>query len=168
MLNILENFELRGRERFAAQNMHLIAEAMRRAYCDRARHLGDPDFVAIPVHLTDKSYAAELSHAIDLAAATPSASLAPDLPLADESPNTTHFSVIDGDGMAVANTYTLEASWGSRIVVRGAGFLLNNEMGDFNWLPDVTDRTGRIGTEPNQIAPHKRMLSSQATTASCW
>jgi gamma-glutamyltranspeptidase/glutathione hydrolase len=102
-----------------------------------------------------------VARTIDPNRATPSESLAPELAIRDESPNTTHFSVIDREGMAVSNTYTLEASYGSRIVVRGAGFLLNNEMGDFNWHPGHTDRKGRIGTPANLIAPGKRMLSSQ-------
>jgi gamma-glutamyltranspeptidase/glutathione hydrolase len=111
-----------------------------------------------------KDYARELARTIDLARATPSEQLAPEIHLAEESESTTHFSVVDGDGMAVANTYTLEHSYGSRVVVRGAGFLLNNEMSDFNWRPGHTDRQGRIGTAANQIAPGKRMLSSQTPT----
>src|SRR5262249_3346966 len=87
-----------------------------------------------------------------------------DLVLAPEGDSTTHFSVIDADGMAVSNTYTLERSYGSRIMVQGAGFLLNNEMMDFNWFPGQTTRAGQIGTTPNQIAPGKRMLSSQTPT----
>ena len=87
-----------------------------------------------------------------------------EIPLAAESPHTTHFSIVDEQGMAVANTYTLEQEFGSRIVVRGAGFLLNNEMGDFNWGPGLTDRQGHIGTAANQIAPGKRMLSSATPT----
>jgi gamma-glutamyltranspeptidase/glutathione hydrolase len=161
MLNILENYDLRRQGRWSPQTVHLMIEAMRRAYSDRARHLGDPDFTSIPAHLTSKEYARELARQIDLKRATPSASLAGEIPLADERPNTTHFSVIDQHGMAVANTYTLEQSYGSRVVVRGAGFLLNNEMGDFNWKPGHTDRQGAIGTPPNVIAPGKRMLSSQ-------
>lgn len=160
-LQILEPFDLRSQDRFSARNLHLITEALRRAFCDRARYLGDPDFVAIPPHLTSKSHAASVARTIDVGRATPSEDLAPDIPLVGESSHTTHFSVIDRDGMAVSNTYTLEESWGSWVVVRGAGFVLNNEMGDFNWLPGVTDREGRIGTPANQIAPGKRMLSSQ-------
>jgi gamma-glutamyltranspeptidase/glutathione hydrolase len=164
MLNILENFELRKHGRWSPQTLHLMIEAMRRAYCDRARHLGDPGFTKIPAHLTSKDYAKKLARAIDLKRATPSADLARDVPLAPEGDSTTHFSVIDKDGMAVANTYTLERSYGSRVVVKGAGFVLNNEMMDFNWRPGVTDRQGTIGTPPNQIAPGKRMLSSQTPT----
>ncbi len=164
MLNILEAFDLRKHERFAPETLHLMTEAMRRAYCDRARYLGDPDFVKIPAHLTTKEYARELAAGIACDKATKSEELAKELPLAAEGEDTTHFSVIDKDGMAVANTYTLENSYGSRVVVRGAGFLLNNEMTDFNRRPGITDRKGTIGTEPNQIAPGKRMLSSQTPT----
>jgi gamma-glutamyltranspeptidase/glutathione hydrolase len=164
MLNILENFELRRHERWSAETLHLMVESMRRAFYDRARYLGDTDFVRIPAHLTSKEYARELARGIDLHKATRSEDLAPDITLAGEGDHTTHFSVIDPDGMAVSNTYTLERSYGSRVVVRGAGFLLNDEMTDFNWLPSITDRKGAIGTDANLIAPGKRMLSSQTPT----
>jgi gamma-glutamyltranspeptidase/glutathione hydrolase len=160
MLNVLENFDLRKEGRWSTRTLHLMAEAMRRAYCDRARYLGDSDFVKVPAHLTSKEYAKQLARGIDPEKATPSAELAPDLPLAEEGAETTHFSVIDAGGMAVANTYTLEESFGSKVVVRGAGFLLNNEMGDFNPKPGVTTRGGTIGTPANEVAPGKRMLSS--------
>jgi gamma-glutamyltranspeptidase/glutathione hydrolase len=171
MLNTLERFDLANRctqrhtdrslqGRWSADTLHVLVETMRRAYCDRARHLGDPDFIKIPDHLTTKDYAARLAASIDLRRATPSDKLAPDITLAPENDHTTHFSIVDPAGMAVANTYTLEDRYGSRVVVRGGGFLLNNEMGDFNWRPGVTNRRGAIGTEPNTIAPGKRMLSS--------
>src|SRR5262249_2521238 len=153
---ILENFDLKKQGRWSPQTLHLMTEAMRRAYCDRARYLGDPDFVQVPQKLTTKEYARDLARGIDPHHATPSQALAKDIKLAGEGESTTHFSVIDADGMAVANTYTLERSYGSRVVVRGAGFLLNDEMIDFNWRPGVTDRQGGIGTEANQIAPGKR------------
>jgi gamma-glutamyltranspeptidase/glutathione hydrolase len=164
MLNILENFDLHKEGRWSASTLHLLIEAMRRAYCDRARYLGDPAFTKIPPQLTSKEYARTLAAGIDRTHATPSEALAKDIPLAREGDSTTHFSVIDQNGMAVANTYTLERSYGSRVVVQGAGFLLNDEMIDFNWRPGVTDREGTIGTAPNQIAPGKRMLSSQTPT----
>jgi gamma-glutamyltranspeptidase/glutathione hydrolase len=164
MLNILENFDLRKHGRWSPETLHVMIEAMRRAYRDRARYLGDADFVTVPAHLTGKEYARKLARGIDLNKATRSEDLAGDIPLTREGDHTTHFSVIDGDGMAVSNTYTLERSYGSRFVVRGAGFLLNNEMMDFNWFPGETDRRGRIGTAANQIAPGKRMLSSQTPT----
>ena len=163
-LNILETFQLRQYDRSSARAQHLIIEALRRAFCDRARWLGDPDFVEVPAMLLTKEYARQRASDIDLLHATPSERLAPEIELAGEGSDTTHFSVIDADGMAVANTYTLEHSYGSRVVVRGAGFLLNNEMADFNWKPGHTDRKGHIGTPPNTIAPGKRMLSSQSPT----
>jgi gamma-glutamyltranspeptidase/glutathione hydrolase len=164
MLNVLENFDLKKEGRYSPKTVHLMAEAMRRAFCERARYLGDPDFTLIPAHLTAKYHAKLLAGTIDPAKATPSEKLATNIPLAKEGDNTTHFSVIDKDGMAVANTYTLEHSFGSKVVVRGAGFLLNNEMADFNWKPGVTDRRGGIGTPPNDVAPGKRMLSSMTPT----
>ncbi len=165
MLNVLENFDLPRRGRFAPETLHLMAEAMRRAYCDRARYLGDPAFTRIPDHLTSKEYAKQLAGSIDPARATPSELLAKDLPIqSGEGNDTTHFSVIDKDGMAVSNTYTLEHLYGSKVVVRGCGFLLNNEMMDFNHKPGVTNRAGRIGTDPNLVVPGKRMLSSQTPT----
>ncbi|HEY4313548.1 MAG TPA: gamma-glutamyltransferase [Pirellulales bacterium] len=164
MLNILENFDLAKDGRFSPRTSHLMIEAMRRAYCDRARYLGDPDFVTIPAHLTTKEYARQLASEIDLSRATPSVRLASELKIAAEGESTTHFSIVDRDRMAVANTYTLQESYGARIVVRGAGFLLNNEMTDFNARPGWTDRRGLIGTDANLIAPGKRMLSSQSPT----
>ncbi len=162
-LNILENFDLKKHPRHSPETTHLLAEAMRRSFADRARHLGDPDFSEIPAHLTTKEHAKKLAAGIDPAKATPSADLAGEIPLS-EGDSTTHFSVADGSGMAVSNTYTLENAFGNRIVVRGAGYILNNEMTDFNPRPGVTTRTGIIGTKPNRIAPGKRMLSSQCPT----
>jgi len=164
MLNILETFDLRKMGAGSAESRHVMAEAMRRAFVDRAKYLGDPDFARVPGFLMDKEYAKKLAATIDLARATPSASLADGITLSNEGGNTTHFSIIDAAGMAVSNTYTLEDSYGSRVAVRGAGYILNNEMGDFNARPGVTTATGRIGTEPNLVAPGKRMLSSQTPT----
>jgi gamma-glutamyltranspeptidase/glutathione hydrolase len=163
MLNILENFDLRKQGRWSPDTLHVMIEAMRRAYRDRAAYLGDPAFVKIPPRLLDKEYAKELARGIDPKKATPSTDLAGAIQLS-EGGHTTHFSVIDKGRMAVSMTFTLESSYGSRVVVKGAGFLLNDEMNDFNWLPGVTDRSGRIGTEPNVAAPGKRMLSSQTPT----
>lgn len=166
MLNILENFELRAWGRWSPQTIHCMVESMRLAYFDRACYLADPAFVDIPEHLVSKDYARRLSQQIDPRRAGNSAALAASrqISLPPESEHTTHFSVVDEAGLAVANTYTLEQSYGSRVVVRGGGFLLNNEMGDFNWKPGHTDREGTIGTEPNRIEPGKRMLSSQTPT----
>jgi gamma-glutamyltranspeptidase/glutathione hydrolase len=136
---------------------------MRRAYLDRARHVGDPDFVQVPLaRLLSKEYARTLAATIDPARASSSLELGKDIVTASapEAEETTHFSVIDRNGMAVSNTTTLEGSYGSRVVVKGAGFLLNNEMGDFNKNPGVTLPDGTIGTPANLIDPGKRMLSS--------
>jgi len=160
-LNLLENFNLAAHKRWSPRAVHLVIESMRRAYLDRARFLGDPDFVRIPGRLITKDYAQGLAKGIALDKATPSAELAPDIDLAEEGNSTTHFCVVDSSGMGVSNTYTIERSWGSRVVVRGAGFLLNNEMTDFNHRPGHTDQRGAIGTPPNTVEPKKRMLSSQ-------
>jgi len=164
MLNILECFDVKECESDSVERWHLTAETMRRGFLDRARHLGDPDFVKIPDHLITKEHARSLAAGVDRQKATPSASLASDIALADEPANTTHISIVDAEGWAVSQTYTLEESYGSRVVVHGAGFILNNEMNDFNPVPEVTNRKGQIGTPANLIAPGKRMLSSMTPT----
>jgi gamma-glutamyltranspeptidase/glutathione hydrolase len=164
MLNILERFDLKADGRESPKTLHRVAEAMRRAFFTRATRLADPDFVPVPVaELVSKSYADELARSIG-DRATPSATLAPFLMIDAEGDHTTHFSTLDEAGNAVAMTYTLEDSYGAKSVVAGAGFLLNNEMGDFNLVPDRTDTRGWIGTPPNRIEPRKRMLSSQTPT----
>ena len=163
-MQMLEPFELRKLGRWSSAANHLILEAMRRAYAERAAHLGDADFVKIDPKLWSPAYARELAKSIDRAKATPSRELGPPISLEVESKETTHLSVMDASGMAVSNTYTLEAAYGSGVVVRGAGFLLNNEMGDFNPQPGVTNENGRIGTAANLVAPEKRMLSSMTPT----
>jgi gamma-glutamyltranspeptidase/glutathione hydrolase len=167
MLNILEQFDLKAKGQHSAASLHLQIEAMRRAYLDRARHLGDPDFVEVPVaRLTSKAYAKTLAAGIDRAKATSSVELGRDIVAAPsaEPDETTHFSVIDRRGMAVTSTTTLEGGYGSHVVVKGAGFLLNNEMGDFNKKPGETNTRGDIGTPANLIDPGKRMLSSMTPT----
>ncbi len=160
MLNILEGYDLAEAGFGSAKHIHLLAEVMRRAFADRARHIGDPDFNPnLPVErLTSKDYAGELRRAINLTRT--SASDPVTFNDAYESDETTHFSVIDSAGNAVVVTFTLEYSYGTRIVADGLGFLLNNEMGDFNPQPGRTDETGNIGTKPNLVQPGKRMLSS--------
>jgi gamma-glutamyltranspeptidase/glutathione hydrolase len=164
MLNILEGFDLAADGFGSARNLHRMAEAMRRAYSDRAQYLGDPDFnPEIPVdRLTSKDYASTLRKSIRLDAASKSSPESFAWPT--ESPETTHFSVVDSSRNAVSVTYTLEYGYGSGIVVPGAGFLLNNEMGDFNAGPGLTDERGLIGTAPNLAQPGKRMLSSMTPT----
>jgi gamma-glutamyltranspeptidase / glutathione hydrolase len=160
ILNILENFDVKKNPRDSVETIHLLSEAMRRAYRDRAEFLGDPDFTKLDLKMMTKEHAKKLAATIDLKTATKSDALKGNIPLEAESLQTTHFSIVDGNGMCVSNTYTLENSYGCKIVVRGAGYILNNEMTDFNHRPGITDRTGRIGTPPNLVAPGKRMLSS--------
>ena len=167
MLNILEGYDLKKIGHNSALYLHLLTEAMRAAFADRAQHLGDPLFNPdMPVErLTSKAHADKIRPTIDWFKKTESdSSLFNGVRWAAESEETTHFSVVDADGNAVSMTYTLEQSYGSRIVVEGAGFLLNNEMGDFNPVPGETNRKGRIGTKPNLVAPEKRMLSSMSPT----
>lgn len=169
MLNVLETFDLRRRGRWSAETLHLMIESMRRGFLDRATHLGDPAFVSIPKRLSSERYAQQIAAEISLSRAADSEQLAAErnIVLWNEGNSTTHFSIVDSDRMAVANTYTLEQSYGARVVVRGAGFLLNNEMGDFGWRAGRTDRKGTIGTKPNLVQPGKRMLSSQTPTIVC-
>ena len=164
MLNVLEGFDLAAAGHNAPRTVHLMAETMRRAYADRARHLGDPDFnPALPLpRLLSKDYAARLRRSIDPRRASRSSPASFTWPAV--SGETTHLSVVDAERLAVALTYTLEQRYGSKIVVPGAGFLLNNEMGDFNAAPGLTTAAGLIGTPPNLAAPRKRMLSSMTPT----
>lgn len=164
MLNILEGFNLAEAGHNSARYLHLLTESMRRGFADRAAYLGDPDFNQnMPIdRLISKGHAAKLRDSIDLN----NASVSDENKFAAiyESEETTHFSIVDKEGNMVSLTYTLEQSFGSRIVVKGGGYLLNNEMGDFNPVPGVTNRFGQIGTKPNVIEPEKRMLSSMTPT----
>ena len=161
MLNLLERFPLAQYGAGSAQVLHLIAESARLAYADRAEHLGDPDFVKVPQKgLVAKKYADELAGKIKLDRATPSATVKPGQPQAFESDQTTHFSVMDAAGNVVSCTYTLNLNFGSGIVARGTGVLLNNEMDDFSIKPGVPNAFGLIGGDANAIAPGKRPLSS--------
>jgi gamma-glutamyltranspeptidase/glutathione hydrolase len=165
MLNILEGYDLKALGHNSADYLHRLIEAMRRAYADRAEHMGDPDFHGVPVAaLTSKSYAAGLRVGIDLTRASKSAAIAPGRFLRAEGEQTTHYSVMDRQGNAVANTYTLNFAFGSGYSVEGAGFLLNNEMDDFSAKPGVPNAYGLIGGEANAIAPRKRPLSSMSPT----
>jgi len=162
MLHMLDGFDLDRRSRWSAETLHLLAEVMKRAYLDRARYLGDPDFVRIPLQrLLSRDYARSLAQSIRFDRATPAEELGKEILTNREGQHTTHFVVADSTGFAVSNTYTLQDSYGSLVVVRGGGFLLNNEMTDFNWTPGRTDASGNIGTPPNVLEPNKRMLSSQ-------
>lgn len=165
ILNILEGYPIGDYGHNSAQTIHLMAEAMKRAYADRSKYLGDTDFVEVPLEgLTSKAYAEALRPGINAEEATPSAQISPGKPLPYESNETTHFSIVDQWGNAVSNTYTINFSYGSGITVAGAGFLLNNEMDDFSAKPGVPNAYGLIGGEANRIEPGKRMLSSMSPT----
>jgi gamma-glutamyltranspeptidase/glutathione hydrolase len=167
MLNILEGYPLPSMKVDDPTRFHLAAEAMKRAFADRARFLGDADFAPAPIELLTSKQHAELQRRnLSLERATPADAVGADLLAAfpAEGDHTTHFSVVDGDGGMVACTTTLEDAFGSHCVAPGTGFLLNNEMHDFNLKPGLTDRKGNVGTPANNIAPGKRMLSSMTPT----
>jgi gamma-glutamyltranspeptidase/glutathione hydrolase len=163
-LNVLEGFDVPAMGPNSSLFVHTVSEALRRAFADRARFLGDPESAKdMPVErLVSKEHAAALRKTIRADRASVSSPASFEWPA--ESTETTHFSVVDADRNVVALTTTLEAGYGSKIVVPGAGFLLNNEMGDFNAGPGLTDASGLVGTEPNLAGPGKRMLSSMTPT----
>jgi gamma-glutamyltranspeptidase/glutathione hydrolase len=163
MLNLLEGFDLKALGHGGSEYLHLLTEVMARAYADRSRWLGDPDFHVVPVEgLVGREYAAKLREGIrrdkksDVRPGVP--------PGAKDSDDTTHFSVVDGHGNAVSCTTTINSSFGAMVVVDGAGFLLNNEMDDFSSKPGVPNQFGLVGGKANAIAPGKRMLSSMTPT----
>lgn len=165
ILNVLEHFPLKDMGANSARALHITAEAMKLAYADRSKHLGDPGFYPVPVDwLTSKEYGRELAAQIVPAKARPSDEIAPGIEPIYESEDTTHFSVTDSEGNAVSTTYTLNFSFGSGITVPGAGFLLNNEMADFSAKPGVPDAFGLLGGEANAVAPGKRPLSAMTPT----
>lgn len=165
ILNILEGYDVGSLGHNSAAAIHLMTEAMRRAYADRSKYLGDPDFIKVPVEgLTSKGYSAKLRGEFDGGKASDSRDISPGKPPGYESDETTHFSVVDSAGNAVSNTYTINFSFGSGIVVKGGGFLLNNEMDDFSAKPGVPNAYGLIGGAANAIEPQKRMLSSMSPT----
>jgi gamma-glutamyltranspeptidase/glutathione hydrolase len=165
MLNILEGFDLSKMEASSSERFHLMTEAMRRAFADRAEYMGDSDFVKVPVAgLIDKSYAATLRGSINLEHASSSAEVRAGRPAGYESDDTTHFTVVDADGNAVANTYTLNNSYGSAAMAKGTGILLNDEMDDFAAKPGTPNMYGLIQGERNAVAPRKRPLSAMTPT----
>jgi gamma-glutamyltranspeptidase/glutathione hydrolase len=165
LLNILEPYPLAQYGPNTVRSMHLMVEAERRVYADRAEWLGDPDFFKVPVSgLISKSYAERLRASIDETHATPSADVRAGTPRDFEPAETTHYSVVDADGNAVAATTTLNGGFGNGETVAGAGFLLNNEMDDFSARPNSPNMFGLVGGEANAVAPGKRMLSSMAPT----
>jgi len=162
-LNILEGFPMPDIKQGSATSLHLMVEAMKRAYADRARYLGDPAFVNAPVNvLITKEYAARQRAGIDLARATPAADVLAVSPR--EGSNTTHYSVVDSGGNAVSNTYTLNFPYGVGLVAEGTGVLLNNELDDFTAAPGASNAFGLVGFEANLPGPGKRPLSSMSPT----
>ena len=162
-LNILEGFPMPDMKQGSAPSLHLMIEAMKRAYADRARYLGDPAFVNAPVNvLITKDYAARQRAGIDLARATPAADVLAVSPR--EGSNTTHYSVVDSSGNAVSNTYTLNFPYGVGLVAEGTGVLLNNELDDFTAAPGASNAFGLVGFEANLPGPGKRPLSSMSPT----
>ena len=165
MLNILEHFPLPSMGHNTAKTINILAETMKYAYADRSEYLGDPDFSRLPVsELISKEYAKSISGQIEIGKAKPSSKIKPGNLTIQEGDNTTHFSVIDKDGNAVSNTYTLNFSYGSKITVPGTGILLNNEMDDFSAKTGVPNAYGLVGGKLNSIEPEKRMLSSMSPT----
>lgn len=164
-LNILENLDLKKEDYQSSKYIHYLIETLKRVYFDRAEYLGDSDFVYVPVQkLISKGYAKRLFDQINPEKATKLDEVDTKIVFDLESLETTHYSVIDKDGNAVSVTTTINSSYGSSIVVDGAGFLLNNEMDDFSIKPGVQNQFGLIGKEANAIAPNKRMLSSMTPT----
>jgi len=165
ILNILENFDLAKMGFGSADAMQVMAEAEKYAYADRSEYLGDPDFVRVPWQaLTSKAYAKSLAQQIDVAKARPSSEIKPGKLAPYESNQTTHFSVVDKNGNAVAVTYTLNTYFGSGIVAGNSGILMNNEMDDFSAKPGTPNVYGLVGGEANAVQPAKRPLSSMSPT----
>lgn len=163
MLNILENFPLAEMGPESADALHITAEAMKFAYADRSKYLGDPDFVEIPTAaMINKDYARDLAAKISMDKAIPSAEIAPGNLAMYESDETTHYSVMDSEGNMVGNTYTLMFSFGSGVVIEGTGILMNNNMGNFTLRPDIPDAFGLMGSENNTIRPDRRPVSSMS------
>ena len=161
MLNMIEMTDVASLGHHSSAYVHVVAEAMKRAFADRARYMGDPDFGVVPVAgLTSKEYARERWASFDEDETTPARELAEADPFGFESEETTHFSVVDANGSAVSNTYTLNFGYGSGVTVQGAGFLLNNIMDNFASKQGVPNAYGLIQGEANAIAPGKRPLSS--------
>ena len=161
MLNIFENFPLKEMGYGSTDAMHVMAESMKLAYADRSKYLGDPDYLDLPVAaLTSKAYAGELAKTISLSRARPSSDIGPGNLAPYESPETTHYSILDSEGNALVNTYTLMFSYGSGVVIDGTGILMNNNLGNFTLRPDIPDAFGLMGSADNQIAAGRRPVSS--------
>ena len=165
MLNVLENFNLRKLGHNSKEYINVISEVMKYAYADRSKHLGDPDFYDVPINkLSSHEYANEISKKIKIGSVTPSIEINPGSFHDKESIETTHFSVVDEKGNVVSSTYTLNSSFGSGVVIKDTGILMNNEMDDFSISPGIPNQYGLLGAKANEITPQKRPLSSMTPT----
>ena len=165
MLNVLENFNLRKLGHNSKEYINVLSEVMKYAYADRSKHLGDPDFYDVPIKkLSSHEYANEISKKIKIGSVTPSIEINPGSFHDKESIETTHFSVVDEKGNVVSSTYTLNSSFGSGVVIKDTGILMNNEMDDFSISPGIPNQYGLLGAKANEITPQKRPLSSMTPT----
>ena len=165
MLNILENYDLKEINHNSKEYINLLTEVMKYAYSDRSKYLGDPDFYDVPVEkITSKKYGKRIFNDIEIGQSKPVGEVKPGMYLETESHETTHFSVADSDGNIVSSTYTLNSTFGSGVVIKGTGIVMNNEMDDFSAAPGIPNQFNLLGAEANEIAPNKRPLSSMTPT----
>ena len=165
MLNILENYDLKEINHNSKEYINLLTEVMKYAYSDRSKYLGDPDFYDVPVEkITSKNYGKRIFNDIEIGQSKPVGEVKPGMYLETESHETTHFSVADADGNIVSSTYTLNSTFGSGVVIKGTGIVMNNEMDDFSAAPGIPNQFNLLGAEANEIAPNKRPLSSMTPT----
>lgn len=165
MLNILENYDLKEVNHNSKEYINLLTEVMKYAYSDRSKYLGDPDFYDVPVEkITSKKYGKRIFNDIEIGQSKPVGEVKPGMYLETESHETTHFSVVDSDGNIVSSTYTLNSTFGSGVVIKGTGIVMNNEMDDFSAAPGIPNQFNLLGAEANEIAPNKRPLSSMTPT----
>ena len=165
MLNILESHNVSKIEHNSSEYINLLTEIMKYAYADRSKYLGDPDYYEVPVsQIISKNYAKTINEKIKIGKVTPSSVIYPGTFSDNESYETTHFSIVDKDGNAVSSTYTLNSTFGSGVVIKNTGILMNNEMDDFAAAPGIANQFGLLGAEANQIVPGKRPLSSMTPT----
>ena len=165
MLNILESHNVSKIEHNSSEYINLLTEIMKYAYADRSKYLGDPDYYEVPVsQIISKNYAKTINEKIKIGKVTPSSVIYPGTFSDNESYETTHFSIVDKDGNAVSSTYTLNSTFGSGVVIKNTGILMNNEMDDFAAAPGIPNQFGLLGAEANQIVPGKRPLSSMTPT----
>ena len=165
MLNILERYDLNDFEHNSTDYINLLTEVMKHAYADRSKYLGDSDFYDVPIKkITSRKYSNEIYKNINLGSSKSSEDIHPGMYLSNESHETTHFSVADIKGNIVSSTYTLNSTFGSGVIIKGTGILMNNEMDDFSAAPGIPNQFGLLGAKANEIAPQKRPLSSMSPT----